>query len=350
MVGVFLSLVFQVVPAADPSVEELEEGFLKERSGLVSGQLRLHVEIERTLPDKAKLEFRQLMFYEPGRLRCDRIMLTRAEEHRTVYCENCERPGCYVFYDDRDLPKNRRPLLLQSMEVPAGAVRRGADLRFDPRVIGVGGRSFFIYHSVTVGKLIGRTDRSPPTIRATEWQGKKAWSVSYRLNHGPSVVDTFVPECGYCMVRHELESLPVEAGADSIKNIMEAEPAQHGSKGRWFPAKVVFHQYRNGALTEKNVIKIEDAAFNEPILPTTFMISGMAIPAGASVNMLVPGAKGAYYWDGATIVQRPSRNTDVEKVVDRPPPIRRWDWSVASIILLVIGIALLGLYLKAKRK
>ncbi len=336
-----------------PTAESIERAFAASRTDLTAGRLTIEVDITRSHPRDHKETFVETIYFDGQRFRCDRTPSGVTPTYRTIYCEHCEREKCYVFFDERALdPKMRQlPLRLEMMGLVPGTGRVGGDRKFDPRVIGVGARSFFAYQSISVGRFVGRTDRSPPTVAPAEWHGKVAWVVSCRLNHGPSTRATYVPDLGYSMVKYELNAEPKEPGDVPVKLVMESEPDQFGPKKHWFPRKVLYQSFRGNELTEKNVIHVKEAVFNEPLPADTFKIAGMGVPPGAAVMMLVPGAVGSYVWDGSKIVgvKTPRPVAEADKAPEAETDRWRARWSTASVALSLAGVAALGVYYRRSR-
>lgn len=341
-VALNLFLLFAITcPCSTP--EEVEQAFVKERSALISGRLTIQGEVETTVPRPFKEKWKRFFWFTPDRFRCEKITIGKQDSFRQIFCENCERDGYFVYFDERHLQPGSRtnPIVIQPLNLAKG----WSDIKFDPRIIGISSQSLHAYYLLTLSNTIGRTDRTPPVLEKVRWKDRDAYQVSYKLKKTDALVrTTYVPDMGYSIVRSELDAIYNNPHM-TFKRIMEAEPAKFGKTQVWFPRTVSMQRFINGNKVEQFFLEVTDAAFNEAIPAKTFKLIDMAIPAGAGIDLMYPEAQGYYFWDGQKIVQ--DKRPQVLRQ-DLPPPEANKGWQSwyfgLSISLATVGVSLVMVY------
>jgi hypothetical protein len=142
--------------------------------------------------------------------------------------------------------------------------------------------------------------RRENAVRASEWNGHKAWEVSciYHNSAGDWRIHYLVvPELGYSVVRMESEDYP----KPTLKAVVECSVAPVG-KDCWFPSAVHFDQI-SGTGHIKEDLSISADSVNQPIDKKVFEPAGLAIPVNTRIARIPPSLDGNIMkWDGSRIV------------------------------------------------
>jgi hypothetical protein len=158
-------------------------------------------------------------------------------------------------------------------------------------------------------EYVGAADRSPPSIKKTNWNGKDCLRIDYSFLGGNSKVRMWVaPDRGPSIVRMEIES---RGRGKHLVDTVECEFAAPHRSGYWYPTSCVYERKIDGKTTERELVTVEILSLNEALPTEVFKIAGMGIPKGTPVTGL-PNARGSRSWDGETAVPLPKTQPEPE--------------------------------------
>jgi hypothetical protein len=284
----------QVTP---PSAAEVERRALEHRRSIRSAHVvckQKTYDAGAASPDRERVT---TIWYDGMRIRADILLSYQkgAPPHREVDCLGCERPDHYVAYGEQKVEGG-----VLALECRPVDKRRPPTLRvIDPRLIGMAPDSSPNLRKYHLESFLGRADRSPPTVEASNWKGEKVWRVSYSDFKNVQYRIWIVPDYGYGVTRIEAEW---NASGKHFLDSIESEYSQVGTMGFWFPTRCIYERIANEKPVEKEVMDIEFVSINEPVDPGAFQLSGMNIRPNTPITG-IHGPRGEeLIWDGNELV------------------------------------------------
>ncbi len=273
------------------------------------------------------------LWFDGSRIRNDEVFRYDNAEttHREVRCNNCERSGHRVMYNDIQIPIGRLALTLRKAQ-PSDS--RETYSPIDPRLLGMAPESVPNLIRANLETWVGRSDRSPPSCQRLSWKELDAWRIDYVTLKGRPVRMWMVPAYGPSLAR-----LETELDVDGQHYFFSVESAfrQHATSGLWFPSTVTSEQHIDGVLEEKEVVDVQVVSLNEPLDPVVFTLAGMDIPKDTPITGIKSSDGSTFFWNGKEIV--PQVEQPRNKYTSNPTT-RRWLFIVNAVFLALVAAVL----------
>ena len=322
-----------------PAPAPIEEKAVAARRAIHSGELEIKVERWDTRGERRKEYDEELtIVFDGERFRIERRQLlpllgksADGQAAKRVYVAT----DSDLFYYSNVVAADGTPRMAQvgrreSMGSYAGDI-------VDPRRIGMVPDPFTSLHALGIDTVLTRPDRRRSSTQPEVVDGEKLERIEYERNDGCLLRVWISPEKNCGVVRMEIEAR-VEGSTllDSVENKLRS----YGNDAVWFPETATVRRRENGALLYEDVTTIRRAAFNQPIDPGLFAMTGLGMPLGHHVFDVTRAFHGT--WDGETVVGY-SKPTDGVPLEVRP----RIGWVLVSVASGVL--ALIVVWIRARR-
>ena len=303
LVSAFVLASVQDAPV--PTVSRLESDFLSQRRQITSGIVRVNSTFTyyqngakaKESATKSTVWFDGEKIRRDVRHNYDQPPGTTDTTYREITCLADDR---YISWTDRVLADGGKVVVDLTTDVKLLAP---ADLRqtYNPRLLGTSPVDSFNLAQASLETTIGRSDRSPPTLRSVRWRNLDCWKIEYSCRNGLSVRAWVAPERGNSFVR--LEALRHgERSADTAESSIECDVKPVAGTNFWFPVRYVYESKLNGQLVRSEVAQIEIEKLNKRLDPQVFSPLDMDIPAGTYVQSRPADPRGTLVWDGKNFV------------------------------------------------
>jgi hypothetical protein len=288
-----------------PTVARIEQQFLEQRRSIKSGIVHLSSTItnfnngEKT----GDLVTKTTIWFDGKKMRRD-VEWPYKQQPEGVKAPTYRETTCltedeHIFWSDQVLPKGGRLVVTVNNDLKqlnAHDPRR----MYHPRLLGTSPIDSFNVVHFDLESLIGKTDRSTPTLTRARWNGLDCWKIDYTAKDGMLVRAWAAPERGNSIVRLEIE----RSGKSAFKgrSTIECDVRRVAGTEIWFPVAINFESTINGRLQRTESLKIESEQFNKPLDPKVFTPAGMAIAAGTHASFNPRRGRSEWYWDGKNFV------------------------------------------------
>lgn len=335
------------VPAADPSVAEVEQAVLTRRRSIRRGMMSLEAKLSGGNSEFDDDRFTTIWFdYDKNKIRSDVVNHWKNRDeptYRMIQCSNCERPNYYVDYDEKRLTNAVTSITLAPL---TDDIRKSRLTEiFDPRMLGLvasESTALRIYHFETT---LNCENREKPKLRRDRWKEADCWVISFHKNTRNRVYCELwiVPSHGYNVARNILES---HVGGKPYRRIVETEAAPVGSTGLWFPRTFAYEAVSDGKLIKKEELRVTNVSLNEAIDDKVFTLAGMDIASDTPIAGKLPdGRPHVWTWTGTSVVD----HVNPTYIPEPPPPSKR-SWLIATAVACaIVATAALAIYLRRGR-
>lgn len=260
--------------AADvPKVEQIETTALRARQQIRAMSASLQVRITATAEaNEPSGEKRWNLWWEgPERNRGD---LTRShlppQGVRLIHGVGCERAGWGLTLEDRT--NVCAPLR------PVAELKDSMYATTDPRYFGYTNEPTSTYRGIA-HCLIGRTDRTAPTVEQVQRGGHTCYRVKWQRNTKDLDMEmVFDPDQGGNPVLIDA-SYPLPGGKKG-RETSEVELVQVGPEKVWYPRVVRYERKSDDQVLLSETITFSQVTINEPIAAEVFKLKGMNLQEG----------------------------------------------------------------------
>jgi hypothetical protein len=232
----------------------------------------------------------------------------------------------------------------------------------DPRVVMFVPETFSGWSRYQLDTFVSRGGCQDLAVRASQWQGLAAATVSFRdANTGHKFEYDVVPERGYTIVGWRMTGVARSAGSNSpMSSVMTCELTQV-APSIWYPTHVHFKSDWDGRTMADEQVTIVASHVNEPIDEKVFAVGWKLPPKRLLVTDspygVLPGGRGGtiYLWDGQqlrpwTTKDETSRRAVVAaKRVAASPGISNRTIALLATGALVVALATLGVMAWARK-
>jgi hypothetical protein len=276
-----------------------------------------------------------------------------AESAKEIKCRNCEKEGQFVHFLKTETTKG--PVYMEYGSMPGDGRQGDPNYRnlffIDPRVFGLRASRAGQMHAHQLDAILGKTDRTPPSLEKTKWNGNEAYIVRFTATSGPKAKFAYwiVPEMDHSVVRCEHEGQD-DAGKKYLASL-KCEIEKYGKPGIWFPKAYVAEGTSGEKSLWRETMHLTDVKINEDLPPDTFKLIGMNIPVGWPIyGTAVPDKNKKYKWDGSKMIESTPPNAKDQPKQTASAPLEEGSAKTilltAAAALAVSGTVALGLYFR----
>ena len=216
---------------------------------------------------------------------------------------------------------------------------------YDPRLIGCSPVGFGHLHSQTYDSFLARPGRLDITAQSELLSGTPAAKLEWKRPEGMVQRAWIAREKGSRLIRAETDG--VFRGAPLFDRL-ESDVTKDEKSGVWFPKRVEFTRTVDGELKKREILEIRNARFNHNLNESVFMLEGLDIRPGAEIyDDTTDGPQIRRIWDGKAIVDGGVRRT-LRTLATKDD--FRWLPVIVGVNATLVGILLLVLYLRRRRK
>lgn len=292
------------------------------------------------------------------------VLEDRSIGRRQVLCQNCEKPGHAIRYDERASVA----LIPPDNPMARDLFKEGTEA-LDPRLLGCTTYSYLNMPrprtAKTLPPVFNSPECTPATVEAATVDGEAVWVLrNTMIRSGSNRRISFFPGKGGAIGLIEYSG---KTDTYSFRGRFHSELEQEPRTGVWFPKKFVGETFKNDTIRDREVVTVHLREFNQPIDPTVFTLAGMNVRNGAlvidpSLNRTGKERPWTRYQDGQIVPFQPvpykvdASGQFSPESITQPRPVDpsvvpgryRW-WYVSAAVLFGVAAALL-LYRAAHRR
>lgn len=263
-----------------PSINEIEERLLAERSRIVQARLSIAFELEQTGPSgTATHGASQTVWSSGAKIRIDEVVRNKRSpagkevpEHTVVTCVGCYSPD--TIFEHSDLPSAGRLSRVATITDTAMWRRPGVP---NPLLLGLTPKGYLRTGDIAADAYIGCKNRRDTAVSKERLNSATCWKVTFEKEYPrfSSAVTYYVsPAEEGSIVR--IEEI-VEAGGTKIVDVTDCTNEKDQASGIWFPREVCFERRKNGDVIVKEHLTVTAISFNEAAIDTAFSLGEIPI-------------------------------------------------------------------------
>lgn len=265
---------------------------------------------------------------------------------RVITCQNCEREGYFVSYNQ--MPPQKKGVSALTLLPLARMPQDRREMFGDPRSLGLIPSLTEVLYSETIEDYfaVPAKKRDQIVLRKDTRDGVDYQMLSYRVLPSEVRVDNWIiPAKGYSVARI------VMRGSNHGKPwevTLESVPRQVERSEYWFPSKITYVYMEEGKLFNKELVEVTKVSLNEPIDDKYFTLAGMDIAEGTPiVGPMENGQTLVSVWEKGAVVQRelnllPSNPTMVGASTSRRT------WVIVASISAVVAVLVAVYYVRRR--